>query len=142
MEKNVVITINSVQSVDGNKLDSPELVTQGKYSLVGDEISLSYMESKLTGMEGTKTAFIVRPDEVVLRRRGTVNSQMVFRKGEKHTFFYETRYGALTLGLDTHRIEHSLGEHGGDMEIEYDLDFEKAMVSRNKFIINVREMKS
>ncbi len=142
MEKNVLITIESSQSLDGEVSASPELVTQGTYSVGEDGIRLSYRESKLTGMEGTLTAFTVTPGEVVLSREGSVNSRMVFRKGERHTFYYETKFGGLTLGLDTHRIEHSLGEHGGDMEIEYDLNFEAAFFSRNKFKINVREMKS
>jgi len=142
MEKNVVITIESSQVMDGRKSVSPELVTQGTYSMDADTIRFAYMESKLTGMEGTETSFTVKPDQVVLSREGSVNSSMVFIKGETHTFLYGTEFGVLTLGLSTHRIEHDLGEHGGNMEIEYDLNFEKAFVSRNKFKINVREMKS
>lgn len=142
MEKNVLITIESSQVLDGESTASPELVTQGRYSMENDRIRLSYMESKLTGMEGTLTAFTVSPGQVVLTREGSVNATMIFRKGEKQAFYYETKFGSLTLNLNTHRIEHSLGEHGGDMEIEYDLNFEAAFLSRNKFKINVREMKS
>ena len=32
-----------------------------------------------------------------------------------------------------------MGEHGGDAEIEYDLNFNQSYLSRNRFIINVRE---
>lgn len=138
MEKEVMISIKGLQEMDGGE-DGTELITQGSYSYSEDEIHLSYMESELTGLGGTKTDFLVRPGEVILSRTGSVTSQMVFQKGRRHDFVYETPHGTLTLGLDTHRIFTALHEAGGDMEIEYDLNFDHAIVSRNKFKINVRE---
>lgn len=138
--RDVLITINSTQSLGGDS-DGMELITQGKYSVDKDGIRFSYMESELTGLKGTKTDFFVTPGEVVMSRQGTVTAQMVFHKGQKQHFAYETPYGTLTMGLDTHKIEHALGEHGGDVEIEYDIDLDRAVVSRNRFKINVRDLK-
>jgi uncharacterized beta-barrel protein YwiB (DUF1934 family) len=64
---------------------------------------------------------------------------MVFREGQKNTFLYETPYGSATMGLDTHKINFSMGPKGGDMEIDYIVDFDHTMVGRNSFRINVRE---
>ena len=75
----------------------------------------------------------------MLSRRGAVNAQMVFRRGEKQRFRYQTDFGALNLGVSTKRLETTLDEHGGDVEIEYDLNFNQSYLSRNRFIINVRE---
>jgi len=138
MEKEVMISIKGLQEIDGGE-DGTELITQGSYTYGEDGIRLSYMESELTGLGGTKTDFLVRPGEVILSRTGSVTSQMIFQKGRRHDFVYETPHGMLTMGLDTHRIVTELGEHGGDMEIEYDLNFDHAIISRNKFKINVRE---
>lgn len=138
--RNVLITIQSFQSLSGQK-DGAELITAGKYGVDEEGIHLSYEESELTGLQGTVTAFLVKPDEVVMSRRGTITSQMIFHKGQKQHFAYETPYGTMTMGLDTHKVIHALDERGGDMEIEYDLDFDRAVVSRNRFKINVREAK-
>ena len=138
MNKDVLITIHSIQNIDGQDCDGPELITQGTYEYAPDGVRFSYMESELTGMGGTRTDFHVKPEEVVLSRRGNVNAQMVFRQGEKQRFRYQTSFGALSLGLDTHRLECSMGEHGGNVEIEYDLNFNQSYLSRNRFIINVR----
>jgi uncharacterized beta-barrel protein YwiB (DUF1934 family) len=64
---------------------------------------------------------------------------MVFCEGKKNTFLYETPYGSATMGLDTHKINFSMGPKGGDMEIDYIVDFDHTMVGRNSFRINVRE---
>ena len=70
---------------------------------------------------------------------GTLTSRMVFREGKKSTFLYDTPYGSTTMGLDTHKIRSTLGERGGDLEIDYIVDFDHAVVGRNRFKINVRE---
>ena len=137
--KDVLITINSTQYLDGDDSAGPELITQGSYDFTKDAIRFFYMESDLTGMTGTKTMFHIKPDEVILSRSGAVNAQMVFHTGEHSRFLYKTEFGALTVGLDTKNLESSLGEHGGDLLIEYVLNFEQAFISRNKFQINVRE---
>ena len=137
--KDVIISITGVQNYPQGSDDAVELVTEGKYSFRDGKGVLSYMESELTGMQGTKTSFTFTPDEVVLSREGTLTSRMVFREGTKNTFLYDTPFGSATMGLDTHRIHSTMGPRGGDMEIDYVVDFDHAVVGRNRFRINVRE---
>ena len=137
--KDVIISITGVQNYPQGSDDAVELVTEGKYSYRDGHGELSYMESELTGMQGTRTSFAFSPDEVVLSREGTLTSKMIFREGTKNTFLYDTPFGSATMGLDTHRIHSTLGPRGGDMEIDYVVDFDHAVVGRNKFRINVRE---
>jgi len=139
MSKDVLISIQSVQNLDGRDSDGPELITLGTYDYASDGIVFSYLESELTGLDGTKTSFRVLPEEVTLTRKGSVNAQMVFRRGEKRNFRYQTAVGSLNMGVDTHRLEYWLDEHGGNMEIEYDLNVDQSFLSRNKFIIKIRE---
>lgn len=140
-DKNVIISIVGTQRDEEGNPDSIELVTDGKYSFKDGHGFFSYMESSLTGLEGTRTTFVVSPMGVVMSREGTVNSQMVFEEGKKHYFLYDTPYGSATMGVNTHRVSARLGEHGGDMEIDYVVDFEHTVVGRNQFKINVREQK-
>ena len=139
MNKDVLISIHSLQTLDGQDNDGPELITEGCYDFAPDGIRFSYMESELTGLDGTKTTFQIQPDEVILSRRGAVNAQMVFHRGEKRNFRYHTGLGSINMGVNTHRLDCRMDEHGGQMEIEYDLNIEQSFLSRNKFIINVRE---
>ena len=140
MSKEVLISIQSMQNLNGFDSEGPELITLGDYDFAADGIRFSYLETELTGLGGTRTVFQILPsEEVTLTRSGTVNARMVFRKGEKHSFRYQTGIGALQLDVDTKRLLLDLDEHGGNMEIEYDLNFERSYLSRNRFIIKVRE---
>ena len=106
-----------------------ELVTQGVLEAGEGDLTLSYRESELTGLEGTTTTFRIGKDRITLTREGTLNSEMVFQEGEKHVSLYETPYGGLTLGVKTRKARSglSLSPVGGDLEIAYALDVDEAL---------------
>ncbi len=137
--RDVIISIFGEQNDPSGEHDSVELVTAGQYGFENGESRFTYEESELTGLNGTRTTFTINPMGVVLRREGSMNSEMVFEQGRKNFFLYETPYGSATMGVDTRRIDTRLDEHGGDLEIDYDIDFNHTLMGRNKFRINVRE---
>ena len=137
--KDVVISINSIHRLEDSEPDRIDFTTDGKYSFEDGTGYLSYMESEVTGLPGTRTSVEIRPDEVIVDRTGSITSRMVFRRGEKNRFQYETPYGMATLGMSTQRIHHDIGAKGGSVEIDYVLDVEHAVVERNRFCLNVRE---
>ena len=137
--KDVIISITGIQQHENDEDETVELITAGEYGVEDGKIRFSYWGSELTGLEGTRTEFEVSPMGVVMSREGEISSQMVFEPGRKHYFLYETSYGAATMGVNTHSISHNLGVNGGDIEIDYVVDFDHNIVGRNKFKINVRE---
>ena len=140
MEKPVIISIRGVQSLEPGDEDVMELVTQGVLRQEeGEGFSLSYLESELTGLEGTLTTFHVGPDKIVLQREGTLNSEMVFEEGQKHVSLYETPYGGLMLGVNTHRAKADLGAAGGSLSIRYALEVDSQPIGENSFEIHVTE---
>ena len=138
--KDVIISVTGVQQTVGEP-DTLELVTAGQYGLSGDEVHMTWEESELTGMEGTKTSLTVQPGSVVLTREGKLNTRMEFDEKKKSYFLYETPFGSATMGLDTKRIRSSLGTHGGEMLIDYVIDLDHTIVGRNRFFIRVEEPK-
>lgn len=137
-EKDVIISIKGIQTNEGDD-DVYELVTDGTYTFSDSSCEFTYMESELTGLEGTKTTFKIDRDMVMLTREGSLNSQMMFEDGKKHFFLYETPYGAATMGVNTHRIKSGLSEHGGDIELSYAVDLDSVLLGKNEFKINIRE---
>lgn len=136
--KQAVISINSIHCCEEREEDSVEFTTDGVYSFRDGTGYICYLESEVTGLEGTETRVEIHPDAVVVDRRGSITSRMVFRRGEKNSFQYETPFGMATLGMDTKRIRHSFNEEGGNMEIDYVLNVEHALIERNRLTLNVR----
>ncbi len=140
MMKDVIISIKSMQNYGFEDEDGIEFTTDGYYFMDGDTACISYAETAVTGMEGTRTSLMVNGDQVVLDRDGLIQSRMVFRPGEKDAFQYSTPYGTANLGIDTREVSQRFDENGGEMELIYVVNMEHAVVTRNKFHITVRQM--
>lgn len=140
MPDNVIISIKGTQfSAEGGP-DEMELVTAGVLSREGeDRYTISYEESELTGLEGTTTVVQVDGPRVTLMREGSINSQMVFEEGQRHLSMYETPYGSLSVGILTRRMRSTLGESGGDLEIDYSIEIDHLLAGQNLFRMNVKK---
>lgn len=140
MEKDVIISIRGMQEFEGMGDDAIELVTEGRLQVKGEQdYVLSYTESALTGLDGTTTTLQIGPERITMMRMGEVNTQMVFEEGRRHLSLYETPYGSLSVGVSTRRMNCSLGEHGGDIEIDYAIEIDQAVAGENRFRMQVRE---
>ena len=141
MMKDVVIYIRSLYGYGGEEEDSIDFTTDGLYTYDGSTASFTYLESDVTGMEGTRTSVVVSPDKVIVDRDGAVTSRMVFQPGLKDAFLYETPVGSATMHMATRDLRQRFNEHGGQVEIDYVLDMEHAFASRNRFRLTVKEQK-
>ena len=137
---NVIISIKGKQLYAECAPEEIELVTAGTMERDGQGgCTISYQESELTGLEGTTTTFEVRGPQVILSRTGSVNSQMVFEEGRRHLSMYETPYGALSIGVNTRRMRSTVGEAGGELEIDYAIEIDNLVAGQNLFRMNVRK---
>jgi len=137
----VMLTIHSEQDIDTPQQDNMELLTEGTMNFTPDGLTLTYQESALTGMEGTTTVVERSGSRVVLRRMGTVSSQMVFEQGRQHTSLYETPYGELSIDIQTGYLRNTVTENGGLLEIRYSISVEHASAGKNRFRMKVRRMR-
>ena len=140
MKQNVMISVRGEQYFEGVDPDKTELLTEGVLEQMEGGWLLSYEESELTGMEGTTTIFEIGEEEVVLRRIGTVQSEMHFRAGEISTSAYETPYGTLTVEVGTGFLRSEINENGGELEIRYTIAVEHQVTGENKFLIQVKQL--
>ena len=140
MTDNVIISIKGKQLYAESSPDEIELVTAG--TLKRDSrggFTVSYQESELTGLEGTTTKLHIHGGKVTLLREGNINSQMVFEEGRRHLSMYETPYGELSIGVNTRRMRSTLGEAGGDLEIDYAIEIDNLVAGQNLFRMNVKK---
>ena len=139
--KEVVISIHSTQNVDNGNEDSLDFVTDGVYDYDEDSRScrLTYFETEITGLAGTRTRMFFGPDQVVIKRDGTLTSRMDFKEKQRSTFLFDTPYGSATIGMRTRKIDQQFDANGGHAVIDYVLDLEHASFSNNRFEFTVKE---
>ena len=130
------ISIKS-QISNGEESDGIEVLTDGEYSFGSGVIRLSYDETDLTGMQGTRTIFDVYSDYATMSRVGSVNSYVRFKSGEAHHFAYNTPEGVLTMSIETSSLVSRLGVAGGTLELHYSIGMQGSPISRNDILIQV-----
>ena len=137
--KDVIITITATQTTDdaANMDTLAEFTTVGQYSWADGCGTISYLESELTGMEGTFTSIHYTPQGARLERTGNLVSAMEFTPGVRNAFAYDTPYGSATVGLETLEYTAKLTEQGGTLNIEYVVDFDHSMVGVNNMHIEI-----
>ena len=134
---NVIISIKSHQIYDEREPDCIELVSAGTFEQTTEGYTITYQESELTGLEGTTTVLQVSEGQVTLLRQGEVNSVMVFEEGRQHVSVYETPAGTLAITINTRRLRSELDAQGGDIEIQYTIDVDRAATGLNLFHIHM-----
>ena len=139
MEKQIILFVRGEQTYDSVSPEVTELATEGLMTIEGEEVTLTYQESEITGMEGTTTRFIVRGDTVVLERTGMIASRMEFKQGERSSSFYETPWGTMAVDIATTKLAHRLTERGGVMEIAFTIAVNHQVTGENRFKVRVRE---
>ena len=137
--KKVTISIKGSLAAEDAEADSFELMTDGEYTRRDGVSTFSYVESELTGFDGMLTTFDVEPERVTLKRGGGMNGDMIFSEKQKHHFLYETPYGVITMGIDTHSIKKDMHDDGGSLEIRYDIEVDNVAVSHNLFKIDIKQ---
>lgn len=139
MNKNVIISVKGSQTLNDDDINSLELVTEGKYYKKGNAYYITYKESEVTGMDGTTTTLKLADGVVTLMRFGSVNSQFIFEKGQKHISYYDTTYGAFTIGVFTNDININVNDSGGEIQVDYQLEIDNNKSGDNDFHMLIRE---
>ena len=139
IKKPIILFVRGEQTYDAAAPEVTELGTEGVMTVDGGEITLTYQETELTGMEGTATRFTIRGDTVVLERTGTIVSRMEFKQGERSSSLYETPWGTMVVDIATTRLAHRLTERGGVLEIAFTIAVNHQVTGENRFKVRVRE---
>jgi uncharacterized beta-barrel protein YwiB (DUF1934 family) len=117
----VKIKISTEIHQDGNK-ETFELITFGRYYQKGESSFLQYEEV----LEDAKinTTVKISEQEVLILRSGAIKMRMRFQEQKTFAGTYETPYGVLQTSASTKRLNQSLKNNTGLLELVYDLQMQ------------------
>lgn len=119
MDKNAIIKVSSLQLSNDN--DKIEVISKGNFKILDEGYEVSYEESEISGMEGTTTTIKVTSEKVILERKGSTESMIIFEDKGSHVSLYNTPYGMLELITNTESLEIDINEEGGKINIDYEI---------------------
>ena len=124
----VMLSIRGKQAYQDQEPDVIELVTEGTMEYRDNGWDICYEETELTGLAGVTTTFRVEKGKIILRRSGALASEMVFQEGISHTSLYQMEFGAFMITVCASRLYAHLGEHGGMIDLVYNIDIENSAI--------------
>ena len=116
-----------------------EISTDGKLCETEDRVEISYDETELTGMEGSKTSISYDKKDtgiITMVREGTVSTALVFEQGKRHHCVYKTPYMPFQICVHTLCIENKLNEEGR-IYIDYIIEIRGAKAERTKLELKI-----
>lgn len=134
------ITIHDIHTVDGESSDTTMTVF-GDMESHDNGYRVSYIEQS-GDLEGCLTEVVFEDDtpSVSIRRRGSMEMELLLEKGKRHNCVYSIPEGNVIMGVDTRRIQSSMDRAGGTLDLVYDIDFNAGFVSQNTLQISVKEI--
>ena len=138
MKRAVVLSIRGTQRYEDQEPEVIELVTEGTMEFRDGGWDISYEESALTGLEGVTTTFRVQPDQITLTRTGKLNSQMIFRQGERHDSLYQMEFGTLMLTVEAKFMYFDILPEGGTIDLTYGISIENTQAGLIDYHLDIR----
>ena len=138
MKRAVVLSIRGTQRYEDQEPEVIELVTEGTMEFRDGGWDISYEESALTGLEGVTTTFRVQPDQITLTRTGKLNSQMIFRQGERHDSLYQMEFGTLMLTVEAKFMYFDIIPEGGTIDLTYGISIENTQAGIIDYHLDIR----
>ena len=125
---NYDITIYHSQRIDGD-CDVIEEKSGGTFSIKDNKAYIMYKSTD----EGDETTSVVTvsADSVKIKRKGSVNSDMLYIQGKTTSFLYRIPYGTMEMEIYTRLIENSLSDNGGELHLVYDLTVQGAVIEND-----------
>lgn len=141
MKKDIILSIQSVQTSGEGEKDTISLMTEGTYAEKNGKRYITYRESELTGFEGCTTTLKTGDNQLSMVRFGNANTQFVFEPEKCTHGIYRTPYGSFDVSITTKSLEMTFAETAGDIKIDYCLKFGGNPSTNHQFHIKITEKK-
>ena len=125
---NYDITIYNSQRMDDDT-DVIEEKSIGTFSIRDNKAYIMYKSGE--GGDETTSVVTASEDGVKIKRKGAVNSDMLYVEGRRTSFIYRIPYGTMDMEIYTELIENSLNDDGGELHLVYDLSVQGAVIKND-----------
>lgn len=137
--QNVVITVAGTQTDAGGEENHIELTTVGRRYQKNGLDYVTYQESAISGMEQTTTLLKIYKEKLGLIRMGNVEQKQEFAAGQKIAGSYVTPFGVMKMNILTKKLDISMSEAAGHIDVAYELEIDGQWQSSNTLSVAIRE---
>ena len=132
MDKEVLLAMKGMQfafNENTGEGEPIEIITNARYYEKNNNRYLMYDEM-LEGVEEPISNLVkFSPDTIEVTKKGMINVHMVFEEGKQNLTSYQTPFGSLMIGINTHKVEVTEHDECIHLEAQYGLDINYEFLS-------------
>lgn len=139
MSNKYLITVTGTQEIGGEE-ETIEVITTGSYKEKDNIKIIEYNEYEDENTDKyTKTKIEIEGNKITITRTNIYTSILLLEKNERHQCHYQTEFGSVIMGVYTKDFTENLTKEGGDLYVDYQIDFFSSYITNNKFHVNIKE---
>ncbi len=140
MTKDVLVTVKGLET--GYDTDaSMEIVCNGAYYFRNGKHYVKYEEIMEDGMSRISNTLKISAAQdtpkVEVKKKGAIETTLIFEEGRNHIACYETEYGSFMLGFHASRIFLKYFENEINIHIDYAIEMNYEHLSDNQIDISI-----
>ena len=140
MKKDVLVTVKGLTTGE-NHDDSMEIVCNGTYYFKNGKHYIRYeeiMEESMSLISNTlKISDKSGKFRVEVKKKGSIETTLIFEEGQSHIACYDTEYGSFMLGFNASLISVEQDENKINIHIDYAMEMNYEYLSDNKIDISI-----
>lgn len=140
MNKDVIILIKGMHFQNTEDGGNIETIWRGQYYKKKGTHYIVYEEP----IEGTndvcKNMIKFDSSMVNLSKKGPLSTVMLFKTGEKNLTNYNTPFGSIVIGIDTHHIRLTETDASITIDVNYSLDVNYEHLAKSDIHIDIRNV--
>ena len=124
MDKDVIVTVSGMLFAPGKdgEAENIEVISPGEYYYRNGKHYIKYEEVNDELEQSVQNLLKISPDQISIRKRGMINSEMVFDRGVCTASHYVTPYGSMLMEIHTKEMKIFEEEKKIRIRVEYELD--------------------
>lgn len=132
------ISIVGTQKYDDD-IGKIKLDTVGTYIKKNGARFITYKEYDDDNPSISHTSVLkIEDNKSVTMMKSGSQTRLILEKGKRHTCLYDTGYGHFHMGVFTSQLKNELTDIGGKLKVNYTLDIDANLSSRNELCIEVK----
>lgn len=140
MTKEVLVTVKGLR-IGEKQDDSMEIICNGTYYFRNGKHYVKYEEIMEESMSSISNTLKICDEadrlRVEVKKKGAIETTLIFEEGQNHISCYETEYGSFMLGFHASHIWMEQEENEINIHIDYALEMNYEHLSNNKIDISI-----
>lgn len=141
MINNVLVTVRGRHSAGNEEGEVIEIVVPGKYNYRDGFHYVLYEETADDTGEITKNLIKFSEERMEIRKKGYLNSFMLFEPGKKTESDYQTPFGSIETGITTWKLDVREKENDIDVFVKYSMALDADFVQDCRVEIHIAARK-